>query len=289
MTEVSVVIPCHNRAGPIRRAVESVLRQSLRQEIEIVVVDDGSSDRSALIVDELARQDQRVRLVRHATQQGAQAARNTGIKEARGTWVAFLDSDDEYLQDSLSARLSCAARTKTQVVHSECLVLRPGQAQAELFGVFPLQGSVYRQLLASPGPVFPALLIKREALARIGFLDEQIQAWQEWDTAIRLARVYQFGFVPEPTFVYDCRHASTISKNLVRSAQGYEQIVKKHLLTILRRLGPAALAYHYGRTSEAYYRAGCATAGRRCHLIATGWKLVSPSLWKRRILQVLRL
>ena len=72
--------------------------------------------------------------------------------------------------------------------------------------------------MQKPGPTFPSLLVSKEALVRIGYLDETIVAYQEWDTAIRLARYYEFAFVPEPTFVYDCRQSDTISKDSLREA-----------------------------------------------------------------------
>jgi glycosyltransferase involved in cell wall biosynthesis len=107
MTLVSVVIPAHNRCGPIQHAIQSVLVQSY-SDLELIVVDDGSNDDTARIVEGYIRKDSRIRLISHGYRKGAQAARNAGIKAANGEWIAFLDSDDQWLPDSLNSRLRLA-------------------------------------------------------------------------------------------------------------------------------------------------------------------------------------
>src|SRR5262249_39374275 len=158
------------------------------------------TDYTVPIVEEYARKDARIRLIQHGHRKGAQAARNTGIQAARGEWIAFLDSDDEWLQDSLATRLRVAYEGNFRVVHSECYVVEEGSDQSCRYGLPPLEGSVYKSLLQKPGVVFPSLLVQKNCFERIGQLDENIVAYQEWDTCIRLAKYYGFGFVPEPTF-----------------------------------------------------------------------------------------
>ena len=210
MTTVSVVVPAFNRARTIRRALRSVLSQD-PQPFEVVVVDDASADDTRDVVRDCALRDARVQLISHAERRGAQAARNTGIGRVSGEWVAFLDSDDEWLPGSLSARLSAAARDGADVVHSECLAVRRAAGVPTRFGVPAMAGMVYEDLLRGPAPMFQSLLVRRSALARIGPLDETILSYQEWDTAIRLALDSRFAFVPEPTFVYHCHGDDTIS------------------------------------------------------------------------------
>src|SRR5689334_14154767 len=93
---ISIVVPCHQRAHLVGRAVRSLAEQTF-ESWEAIVVDDGSRDETARVVSELAQAEPRVRLVRHERNLGAQAARNTGIRNARGAWVTFLDVDDWYL------------------------------------------------------------------------------------------------------------------------------------------------------------------------------------------------
>jgi glycosyltransferase involved in cell wall biosynthesis len=262
---VSVVVPAFNRGFIIREALQSLVRQTY-PNWEALVVNDGSTDDTSSAVREWMEKDCRIRLIEHNERKGAQVARNTALRAARGDWIAFLDSDDQWLPHSLEVRFK-ATENGSQVVHSECYVLREKE-KVELFGVPPLQGDVYRELLRRPGPMFQGLLISRAAFGRLGYLDENIVAYQEWDTAIRLARHFTFGFLPEPTFLYDCRHANTISKDSLREAMGYEQIVNKYRWSILRYLGPKGLAHHYQQAQFFYHKAKEEKRAKRCSIRA---------------------
>lgn len=98
----SVIIPTYNRAWCIERAIESVLQQT-EQRWELIIVDDGSSDRTAEIVRPLVLRDERIRLVVQSNR-GTGAARQTGVRLAEGAFVTFLDSDDQYLPEHLEVR-----------------------------------------------------------------------------------------------------------------------------------------------------------------------------------------
>jgi glycosyltransferase involved in cell wall biosynthesis len=279
---VSVVIPVRNRSSVVLRALRSVTDQSF-PDLETVVVDDASTDNTADAVRAYAGTDPRVHLFRHESPCGAQAARNTGVRAASGEWVAFLDSDDWWLPDSLSLRLAAAAATAAPVVHSACLVCRSDSEGPVPFSVPPLSGRVYRDLLRRPGPVFPALLVKRSALNEIGGMDEQIIAFQEWDTAIRLARLASFAFVAEPTFVYDGTRADSISKDLKRNAEGYRMIVSKHRRAITTQLGPKGLSDHWATLAGLYRAAGDARRARTFLVAAALLWPFRPAFIKRRL------
>jgi glycosyltransferase involved in cell wall biosynthesis len=251
---VSVIIPTYNRCAYIARAIQCTQNQSF-SDIEIIVVDDDSKDCTPEVVAELISADPRIRWIKHPVNKGSQAARNTGIRAARGDWIAFLDSDDEWLPSSLELRLAEAERQKVQVVHSDCYIEYAATHKRILFGIRPLSGNIYKEILTAPGPAFPSLLLHRDTLREVDYLDESIVSYQEWDTSIRLARVYAFGFVKEPTFVY-YRHADeTISSNPSRNARGYEQVVQKHIADMSRLIGSKGLARHYIRIA-AYFFAG---------------------------------
>lgn len=252
---ISVIIPVYNREKVVERAIKSVLSQSC-QNFEIIVADDASIDGTRDVVEAMATDDDRIIYLKHEINKGAQAARNTGAKASRGEWITFLDSDDYLTPKSLESRFNLAKSQVVQVVHSECLVLREGSDLC-LFGVPKVNGSVYKFLLSSPGPiVFPGLLISKEAFEKIGYLDEDIKAYQEWDTVIRLAKYFDFAFLDEPSFVYDCRGGDTISKNILSSAEGYKQIFDKHFDEIFHYLGLKAVAGHYKNTALRFKAAG---------------------------------
>ncbi|CAN1209223.1 Glycosyltransferase 2-like domain-containing protein [Tumidithrix helvetica PCC 7403] len=269
MSLISVVIPAYKRGHVIEKTLRSVLGQT-HQDLEILVVDDGSRDDTESVVALLAKEDHRIRYFCHETNRGAQAARNTGAQAAKGEWVAFLDSDDYFTPNSLEVRMIVARSEGVKVVHSECEVLRKGKGMVA-YGVTPLHGHVYRDLLNCPGPLFSGLLIAKEALENIGYLDEQIISYQDWDTVIRLAKYYSFGFVVEPTFIYDCRGDDNISKNMLREAQGYRQVFNKHFFENVKQLGPRTVAHHYRSIAERYQSAGDQNSARRYQILSLLW------------------
>ena len=239
---VSVVIPTHNRAYILPRAVRSVLGQTYPIH-EIVIVDDGSTDDTDSVVWQFQRQYSQVKHFK-IPKSGAQAARNEGIRQATGTWIAFLDSDDEYLSDKIEKQMDVAIHEKVSAVHCECYVKRGDQLPV-LFGTPAIKGNIYKTVLSSPGPTFPSLLVRKSALEAVGLLDQEVPSFQEWDTIVMLAKDNDFGYVHEPLFVYYCHDGETISKDMKRHTLGYAYIVEKHTIDILNYAGKDTLADHY--------------------------------------------
>jgi len=271
---VTVVVPSFNRASTIEAALKSIQRQTCAFW-EAVVVDDGSVDDGTERVVRFAEEDPRIRLIRYGHNRGAQAARNIGIDAARTKWIAFLDSDDEWIPESLELRLDAAQRNQLHVLHTGAYVIREN-GDKSLYEVPPLQGWIYTQLLKQPGPMFQGLLVAKEALKKIGGLDERIVALQEWETTIRLARYYRFGFVAAPTFIWDCRGKDTITKDRRRDAMGYEQVVRKHFFAMLRT-GPETLATHYRTLARRYAEANAKPDALRSRRYAKFWQLAAAA------------
>jgi len=135
--------------------------------------------------------------------------------------------------------------------------------------------------------MFQAMLMSANSFSQIGGLDETIVAYQEWDTAIRLAKSFRFGYVNAPTFVYNCQGTDTISTDERRAAQGYKQVVKKHLLPIMFKLGPRAISRHYRAIARHHSLAGEVKQARISSLGAFLW-WPSPRAtiqWARTVLK----
>lgn len=109
---VSVILPTYNRAHLVGRAIQSVLDQ-MYQDFEIIVVDDGSGDNTEEIINGFT--DTRIRYVKHQKNKGGSAARNTGIKLAKGKYIAFQDSDDEWLPDKLEKQMKAFKKASDEV------------------------------------------------------------------------------------------------------------------------------------------------------------------------------
>ena len=115
--EVTVIMPAFNGARTLRDSAQSVLDQTV-DSLELVIIDDGSTDDTAAIAHELAARDARVQVIRRAESGGPAVARNTGIAEARGRYLAFCDADDLWLASKLERQLDLARRTGAALVYS---------------------------------------------------------------------------------------------------------------------------------------------------------------------------
>lgn len=201
---VSVIIPTYNRRKDVFGAIESVFAQSL-PVLEVIVVDDGSTDGTADLVEQ--HYGQRVRLIRQANA-GVSAARNMGIRQSRGEWLAFLDSDDRWSPEKLE--LQFAAIQKFGDAASVCFTnnIYTGNP-AMTFSRFeevgfqnpPKVGILYDmiwKIIAEREPFFTSsLLIRKTILDEVGCFDEGLTIREDTDLVFRLAAKTNFCFVRE--------------------------------------------------------------------------------------------
>ncbi len=192
---VSVVIPVFNRYDSLSAAVASALAQTER-DIEVIVVDDGSTP--PLTRDRLP-DDPRVVVLTHERNAGAAAARNTGIKNARGDFIAFLDSDDRWDSQKLTAQVALMRREPAAI--GGCIT---GFRSADgVVGELPKVGPdlTARLLLGcnlNPGTT---LLCRRDVFDAIGVFDEHYARLEDWDWLLRFAPHFGLAAVPEPLVV----------------------------------------------------------------------------------------
>jgi glycosyltransferase involved in cell wall biosynthesis len=192
---VSVVIPVFCREKTIERALASVTAQTL-QDYEILVVDDGSTDRTVQVVEALGLRQ--LKLIRHETNRGPAAARNTAIKAARGRWIALLDSDDEWSRDKLARQLAAmqAATSNVRGCATGFRLVRTDQASTVRLDY---DSAEFRKLILfgcfiSPGAT---LLVERAVFDEIGLFDEGLRRLEDWDWLLRFVRRYDLTFVPD--------------------------------------------------------------------------------------------
>ncbi|SKB29072.1 Glycosyltransferase involved in cell wall bisynthesis [Lysinibacillus sp. AC-3] len=236
---ISVVIPAYNRAKTIKYCLDSITSQTYKN-IEIIVVDDGSQDNTVDIVK--SYNDSRVKCIITSGNRGAQAARNSGIKNSIGEWIAFQDSDDEWLPNKLSKQIERALNIQAEVVYCECYVKK--EDELGLFGTKGFEGNIYNKLLFNQDPTFPGIVVKKECLESIEYLDENVPSYQEWDTSIQLAKKFKFAYCSEPLFIYHLHEGETISKNIKRGFDGMKYIVNKYA-DEMELYGGASLMHHY--------------------------------------------
>src|SRR5512146_2253707 len=207
---ISVVIPAYTREHTVLTAIRSVLWQTL-PPTEILVVDDGSTDQTAAVVEALG--EPTVRLIRQPNG-GISAARNTGIREARGAWVAFQDSDDEWLPTKLERQFAAHAADPNQPNAFYCGMIITGAPDSAAGSparnriayhpdpaLTELAGNILPTLLHTNPISTQTLVARRETLHEAGLFDTNLKSLVDWDIAIRLARLGPIGFVDEPLVV----------------------------------------------------------------------------------------
>ena len=229
---VSVVIPAYNRAALIGESLESVYAQTY-EPLEVIVVDDGSSDDLASALSPYL--DRGLRLIRHEVNKGAPAARNTGIAEAKGEFIAFLDSDDLWEPDKTARQVSAllASGPETALVYSG---IRKIDQNGKFLGFKnpAKKGSIYLDLLANNwiGSTSTAL-VRASALTRVGGFDVTLRSRQDLDLWLRIAREFTVDFVDAPLVIYRV-HTNRISSNVDSRIQGYESLLSKYFDDIAR-------------------------------------------------------
>ncbi|RQG99360.1 glycosyltransferase family 2 protein [Natrarchaeobius oligotrophus] len=210
MPRVSVVIPTHDRAETLPRAIDSALEQTI-DDLEVVVVDDGSTDDTPSVLS--AYEDPRVRPIVHATNRGANVARNTGIDHARGEYVAFLDSDDEWLPEKLERQLEVLERRSDEWIGAYCDAtlelsgpsgrLRSAVAAAlartdeepTMEGGAELIGEILADNV-QPG-AGSTLLVRTDVARDVGGFDEQLDRFQDPEFCLRLLGEGRLAYVDE--------------------------------------------------------------------------------------------
>jgi GT2 family glycosyltransferase len=241
---ITVIVPTFNRARQLQEAVESVLAQPLR-ELEVIVVDDGSTDDTGAIIAALQRRDSRVTSLSQPNG-GVGAARNRGLDRAQGDLIAFLDSDDRWSPDKLPFQLACLERVpEVGMIWTDMIGIDPGGSVIpgysirsllpyrfgldELFAVsVPLSelaetpqpwrdgvlyaGDIYGKALLGNLVLPSSVLMTRARLERAGHFDQSLQvAGEDFDFFLRVCREGPVAFADVPTVSYRVGQADQLT------------------------------------------------------------------------------
>ena len=211
--QVSVVIPTFERAEWVVRAVRSVLAQTLLP-LEVIVVDDGSTDgTSSRLAEEFPTViEQRLKLFRTANH-GVSAARNLGISRARGDWLAFLDSDDEWRSTKLERQMAAIEHSpETQICHCDEVWIRNGRRVNPRRIHQKYGGRIFRHCLPRCAISPSAVMIHRQVFERFGGFDEDLPACEDYDLWLRLCCQLEVLYVEERLVVKYGGHEDQLSR-----------------------------------------------------------------------------
>ncbi len=203
---VSVIVPTYNRPDRLQVALSSILAQTYR-DFEIIVVNDGAMDVEAVVT--ALNAEGRITTIRHDRNRGLAAARNTGIRAAKGTYIAYLDDDDTYLPDHLDTLVKGLQDGEHKVAYTDAWRIhevRQGDRYVETGRDLPYSHdfNCVDLLLFNYLPVL-CLMHDRRCLDQVGYFDESLFAHEDWDLWIRMATLYPFLHLKKTTAAFTWR------------------------------------------------------------------------------------
>lgn len=194
---VSVILPTYNRAHTLLRAVNSVLNQTYKN-LELIIVDDCSIDNTEEVVKNI--KDERIIYIRQACNKGAPVARNLGIKLAKGDYIAFQDSDDEWMVEKLEKQMKAFSRAslKTGVVYTGFWrIEKEKKVYIPNIRIGKKEVDIHNKLLKGNFVTTQVAVVKKECFENLGGFDERLPRFQDWELWIRISRHYKFFFIDE--------------------------------------------------------------------------------------------
>lgn len=266
--QVSVVIPTYNRPGPLRRAVDSALAQE-RVDVEVIVVDDGSS--AALAPDGLPEE---VLVDRTTGAGGVAAARNLGAQRARGPWIAFLDDDDWWAPDHLHRLLGAADRSGAGFAYAATWNVDVARGRAALRPAPAREGLAAHLLRENAIGTPSCLMVRRSLYTRVGGFDPKLSVVADWDLWIRLAGAADAAVSPAATVAY-AAHDDNMSLDLPRLLREFKLLAARYAEPCRRaniRFGDPGFAHWiaelhrrqgHRRLAAAWYLRSARVSGRR--------------------------
>lgn len=262
MVRYSVIIPTYNREGFVARAVESVLAQTC-QDFEIIVVDDGSTDGTEAV---LRPYRDRIRYLRQSNQ-GSSAARNRGIRESCGQYIAFLDSDDFWHPDKLArTEEAVEAHPDAGLFYSDFRMVTPAGGFLRVQKCKHVVGDGYLAILLQAFILTSTVVCRRECFDVCGLFHEPLRRVQDWDMWVRIARRFSMAHVPAVLTEYtwepfrkaraSVEAVAAFQVAVDRVLQADPDLSRRNRRRILARLAYMQGVEHlrYGRRTEACAR-----------------------------------
>jgi glycosyltransferase involved in cell wall biosynthesis len=255
---ISVVVPTYNRAHLITDALESIRLQDYRP-IEIIVVDDGSTDSTSLVITQwfnscTGQPDLSLQYIEQANQ-GGNVARNAGITAANGDFVAFLDSDDQWHASKLTKQcqlFSYDDRVGAVYCGVQHIALETGLVTESSVRVYPRGFLLDEMLVHDVTAPTSTYVVRKMVFEKVGVFDESLQARQDWDMWIRVAAEFQIDAVPEPLVDYREHSGPRTASNPQREVGAYKTIMAKYSSLRSRR----SLAVRQAAKSAFFRRMG---------------------------------
>jgi len=253
---VSVVVSCYNYAAYLEHAVASALQQA-HADVEVIIVDDGSTDDTPTVAARLAA-DPRVVYVRQANQ-GQAAAKNTGITRATGAFIAFLDADDHWHPEKLEKQMPLFADPRVGVVYSRMRAVAPDGTpmprQDNAPSRLPRRGRVSDALFVDNFVPFSSAVVRRAVFEKVGPMDTALSMGIDWDLWLRASVHFDFEFVDEELLDYRVGHVGQMSHRQEERYGWAEKIMSAFLTRHPGVVSPSVVTWAWAHTynNRGYY------------------------------------
>ena len=253
--KVSVIVTCYNYGDYVSKCLKSIELQTFK-DFEVVVVDDGSTDNSKSEIKKFLK-DKRFRYIWQKNS-GQANAKNNGIKNSHGDFIAFLDADDFWEIDKLEKQLELFSSKDIGVVYSlskyiDCFGKNVKLEIASNY-LKPQRGMVTNKLIMDNFVPFSSSVIRRECIDKFGLFDESLLMGIDWDLWLRISTFYKFDYCKEPLLLYRIGHSGQMSKNLLERIECADKIYKKFINTFPDYVSKSQLrnALYYSYCSRGY-------------------------------------
>lgn len=220
---ITVVIPVYNAENYLKPTIESILNQTYKN-VEIIAVDDGSSDLSVDIIQSFAG---RVALIQQQNV-GPAAARNRGVAAAKGEWIAFLDADDLWESDKLEKQMQSIADCEWSYTDIRFMG-GVNDGKRDSYFSEKLSGNIFINLISKNFISTSSVLIRRTVFNEVGGFDVALRTIEDWDFWIRIARHYSIAYVPLPLVRYRI-HSVSSSRNSRKTLPCHLKVIEKIFL-----------------------------------------------------------
>ena len=227
---ISVVITCYNYGKYIVNCIKSVLDQTYKN-YEIVVVDDGSTDNTA----DAMKGFSSLPNLKYIWQSnsGQAHAKNVGIMNSSGDFIAFLDADDRWCPEKLALQMKCFDGPDVGVVYCRAKYLDENDHEFAYemadYYLQPRRGKVTNWLLFDNFAQFSSTVVRKECLDRFGTFDESLKMGIDWDLWLRISTAYKFDYVDDQLFYYRMGHSGQMSKNLEERQRCSDRILERFI------------------------------------------------------------
>jgi glycosyltransferase involved in cell wall biosynthesis len=231
--KISVIVPTYNRSELLPRAINSILNQTFK-DFELIIVDDGSTDNTKKIIEKYSENDSRIKYIYQENSGGPPRPKNTGIKIAKGNYIAFLDSDDEWLPSKLEEQIKKYIENDKNhnigLVGCGAIIINKATKEKEYFTpprfLLKKTPEILQKTIAHS---CSSIIIKKTVFEDSGLFDENIKVLDDRDLYIRILNKYKFIFIQKPLFKYYVHDNNvTNKKNEHKSIKDEQLMLKKY-------------------------------------------------------------